>query len=86
MQKLVEMLEISFQPVHISGDRDVCAVHVDTLHDRVLAVGPSSLQIIGVRQGYFDRRLSFHSDRVIGREVSCQTQLWFWEIVVSGLE
>lgn len=75
-----------FESFCVAGNRDMCAVHIDSLYDRIMAVGPGGLQIIGVRQGYFDRSLSFHSDRVIGREVSCQTQLRLEEIVVSGLK
>lgn len=74
------LINLSF----ISGDRDVCTVYVAPLHDRVMAVGSGSLQIIGVRQGYFDRCLSFHSDRVISREVSCQTQLWPRKLLFQG--
>ena len=49
-----------------------------------MAVGPDSLQIIAVRQGYFSRCLSFHSDRVISREVSCQTQLRLRKLLSQG--
>lgn len=66
---------VFIEALSIIGDRNVRTVHVASVHDWVMAVGPGSLQIIGVRQGYFDRCLSFHSDRVISREVSCQIQL-----------